>query len=145
MYPVFLFAFFSSETCPRCRFIISKHAVSPECQVAEASGAEFQHKGPAHEGDPLLSENLHVEQEDEDSMRDEGVNPETTSWHNTVQEDNVAVIATSTSHEQEPVRMFQAAQEKAKLMEEELEKLHRNQAKQEIESTDGHMQAAVDL
>ena len=129
----------------RCRFIVSTSALISECQVAEASGAEFQHKGPAHEGDPFLSEKVHVEEENEDAMPDEGVDLETTSWQNTVQEDHVTVIATSTSHEQEPVRMFQAAQQKAKLMEEELEKLHRNQAKQDIESTDGDMQATVDL
>ena len=62
-----------------------------------------------------MSEKVHVEEENEDAMPDEGVDLETTSWQNTVQEDHVTVIATSTSHEQEPVRMFQAAQQKQNL------------------------------
>ena len=102
-------------------------------EVEKAQEADFQASGPAEAGDPLSAQaSLSVPKLDGVVEEEPESSCSANESHSCASLDanaSTVVIATNTSHEEQPVRMFQAAQQRAKLLEDEIEKLKRNEKK----------------
>ena len=115
--------------------------------VPEAGDAQIKQEGPA-DHDSLFNSSPKLSDPSCDGVADavdandadeEGEKPAGDQ-----QAQQQIVIASNTEHEEEPVRLFQAVQEKAQLLEEEVAKMKENEIRKRVAGLDGQFCAAQD-